>query len=695
MNCSDSFTGIITHLLINHISQCLKPIGLSILFFSLPVVVHTQIQLDYQNFTKKQSLGNSAVFSILEDHLGFIWVGHDNGLDRFGGQHLLNFKNEPLNLQSLNHNWVLGLHEDKVHDIWIGTEVGLNKLDRKTGKIQRIPIYEEEKQVKKIIQDIFEDDAGTIWLNELFRKKMYQLVPASDEESGWKVVPFDLDARLNDEYGELLQYSLMHIDASNLWIYTNLGIVEYDYSSDTVVKLIPHLLGDLPMISEFPKAAYSPKGKLYYFIRNNFFSIDIQSELPEVERLNLPKEKADLPDLNATIWFDEFSKMAIIDSGALLFSLDNGLYTWDIEGEKIQIIKSPKELGKDKFDSAVLSFYLDSKGNHWIGTYNDGLYVGKPLDKTFSLYQNDPLNDLSIPKGSVEFLMEDSKGSIWIETLYNGLHRISWNEDGQLEKKVSIILPDDQNELTGIDETTQIIETSDKHFLIASKANGVIVADSSGRVVKKYLNKGSEAYSFASNSITDLALDKEENVWVSTERYGFFKIDNGSGKVTQFTHDANNANSLSNDQIFCVHVDQQGLVWLGTINGLDCYNPKTGRFQHFKNESNNPYSISNGTVHMLFEERQGNLWIVTSEGLNYFDQEIGRFQHFTHDPNDPSSISESIFGSWYEDQKGNIWIGTNAGLYVFDKKKKGFDHFFQKDGLPSNYINNIIEDDNG
>jgi hypothetical protein len=45
-----------------------------------------------------------------------------------------------------------------------------------------------------------------------------------------------------------------------------------------------------------------------------------------------------------------------------------------------------------------------------------------------------------------------------------------------------------------------------------------------------------------------------------------------------------------------------GQLWIGTFNGLDLLDRKTGKFRHFRREANNPRSLSHDEVHYLYED---------------------------------------------------------------------------------------------
>jgi signal transduction histidine kinase/DNA-binding response OmpR family regulator len=92
------------------------------------------------------------------------------------------------------------------------------------------------------------------------------------------------------------------------------------------------------------------------------------------------------------------------------------------------------------------------------------------------------------------------------------------------------------------------------------------------------------------------------------------------------------------------------------------------------------------------EDKSGVLWVGTGNGLNQFDREKEQFIRHPFDPGNPKNSDISI-SSIHEDWKGRLWVGTMShGLHFFDRKTGSFSSVAKMDGLPSNQINGILED---
>src|SRR6187399_1124080 len=121
------------------------------------------------------SLSGDSVTSILEDHLGNLWIGTFRGLnmlDRKTGK-FVHYNNDVNDPSSLSYNSVAKIFEDKKGELWIGCmksndpeKGGLNRFDRKTGKFTRY--LHDSLNPKSLpdnrIWDIYEDKDGNFWI---------------------------------------------------------------------------------------------------------------------------------------------------------------------------------------------------------------------------------------------------------------------------------------------------------------------------------------------------------------------------------------------------------------------------------------------------------------------------------------------------------------------------------------------------
>lgn len=119
-------------------------------------------RIRFEHLTVADGLPENSVRTMMQDHLGYMWMGTQNGLARYDGTSLIAFEHNPANPRSLKGRLILALHEDKNGDIWIGSE-SLFRFERST---QRFIEYPREKTYRKgettVIGYIHEDKSGNI-----------------------------------------------------------------------------------------------------------------------------------------------------------------------------------------------------------------------------------------------------------------------------------------------------------------------------------------------------------------------------------------------------------------------------------------------------------------------------------------------------------------------------------------------------
>jgi ligand-binding sensor domain-containing protein/two-component sensor histidine kinase len=179
----------------------------------------------------------------------------------------------------------------------------------------------------------------------------------------------------------------------------------------------------------------------------------------------------------------------------------------------------------------------------------------------------------------------------------------------------------------------------------------------------------------------------------------------------QFT----DADGLSQSTIFAMIQEQQGFLWLGTIDGLNRYDGY--EFRVYVNDPSDINSISDNFISALYEDSDGFIWVGTVNGyFNRFDRKTEVFKRYS--TNDFFSTSKKPDTNFYdyplafsrnqinsvtsitEDSAGFLWIGTwGNGIIKFDRKKENGKHIYYDENNPtslsSNRILEIISDTNG
>ncbi|HZB13730.1 MAG TPA: two-component regulator propeller domain-containing protein, partial [Chryseolinea sp.] len=196
----------------------------------------------------------------------------------------------------------------------------------------------------------------------------------------------------------------------------------------------------------------------------------------------------------------------------------------------------------------------------------------------------------------------------------------------------------------------------------------------------------------------------QANVWdIHQDRYGFVWIATEDGLNVydgySFTVYRNNpdSTSISNSNVRCITQDQNGNLWIGTRFGLNLYNRTSNSFSRFLHDKNNIETISNNDVTSVYVDSKNNLWVGTAQGLNLYDAQKKKFQRFLRDPNNPQSLPHNFINAILEDSQHRMWIGTRGGLsQLREGKCENFFHDSRDQStLSSNIITSILDGKDG
>lgn len=185
-------------------------------------------------------------------------------------------------------------------------------------------------------------------------------------------------------------------------------------------------------------------------------------------------------------------------------------------------------------------------------------------------------------------------------------------------------------------------------------------------------------------------------LWIGTQN-GLDRLDPKTGQFTHFRSDPDDPQTLSHDWVLPIYQDREGILWIGTFaGGLNRFDPETQTFTRYQTDPNDPHSLGAEGVMSIYQDREGTLWIGTiGGGLDRLDRDRGIFVHYPNDPNDPGSLSHNMVASIYQDREGTLWVGTLGGLNRFDSSSETFHHYREKDGLANDVVYGIVEDKAG
>ncbi|HEX7070179.1 MAG TPA: two-component regulator propeller domain-containing protein, partial [Rhodothermales bacterium] len=123
-------------------------------------------RLSFEHLTGSDGLSHAHVQAIVQDHLGFMWIGtYGGGLNRYDGYGFVVYEHDPADLTTLPNNNIHTIYEDREGTLWVGTWVGMSRYDRERDLFQNWTATDTSSGVLGAGASGFaEDDEGNLWI---------------------------------------------------------------------------------------------------------------------------------------------------------------------------------------------------------------------------------------------------------------------------------------------------------------------------------------------------------------------------------------------------------------------------------------------------------------------------------------------------------------------------------------------------
>ena len=608
--------------------------------------------INFQSITIDDGLSQSLAEYIYQDSSGYIWIGTNDGLNRYNGNEFKVYKNIKNDDNTISNNMISSLVEDSNRNLWIGTDGGLNKMNLDTGNITRYLVSEEDKKHSNtVVDELLIDSKGRLWVCTINGLNLYD----SKNDTFIKVATDYLENKgLQD---------ITEDDKGNIWVSTRDGLFKYNPENKSVESFY-HDENDENTISE-----------------NNIFSVLysnnelwIGSKTGGLNIMNLDdysiKKYAHDPNNKKSIPSNLIRDILRDKNGDMWLATDKGLALFDVKKETFHTYTN--DTNKYSIvDNNVINLYQDNLGVIWVGTFSG---VSKFLpNKDFHVYRNEPADNNSLSSSSVCGIYEDNEGCVWVGTFNAGVNKISGDDVVRFSNDVNNTNSLSSNrikDITGIDNEIWI--ATDNGLNKYDKLTGNFTV----------YKQTEDENSLVNSEIRALYIDKEGILWIGT-RGGISTFDR-KGTFTSY-NDILEKNGVYEKTISAIHEDNEGEMWFGFGNdgGLVKYNKETKEVKHYLNDENNKNSLSFNNVRSISEDKRGNIWIGTQDGLNKLNKDTEEFTVYLYD----DGLSNNFIYGVLVDNYDNVWVTTNYGVSMYDQNKDKFIRYYEADGLATNEFN--------
>ncbi|MEM6630022.1 MAG: two-component regulator propeller domain-containing protein [Bacteroidota bacterium] len=603
--------------------------------------VHVRAQIDYANISfghLDRALSQNTGYCIVKDHVGFLWIGTQNGLNRYDGLQVKAYKHDARTSQSLPSNTIYNLFEDSDKNLWVVTQKGLACYNRELDyfiPFTHSPLDTNSLPPGALGASIFEDQDQRLWI------LADQLVSYDRETHQFQRYSLPVDTSLND-WERKNGLFIFQDSRANIW-----------YSCYNSLYL------------------FNPKEGVFTRILGREY-------LGQLNRKNL-RMRAMVEDQEGVLW------MAGLDAGLIRLDYRDGTSNIEAYSQNLSLE-----------GHKVTNVFVDKENALWFSSENEGIFILAPDRKTHYFYKHDPASIESISSVSIQSIYQEPTGRIWLGTYSSGLDYV----DVYTQKFKRFNYRSNANSIS-YNNISSFEERKDGHVWIGTDGGGLNLYDPQSKTFQVFQHDPQNPRSISSNAILDLAYDPEGQLWVAhweggisiKGKEGFTRVTTensglSSNNISTILHDAHHRhyigtqgsgmivynsqseqwkyfNSKTNpdfslDLISDICQDQRGNIWIGGINGLIKLTYDIHQEEQFENftYAGEPGALSDPTIEVIYESSKGHLWVGTKNGLNKLNSDGTSFTVFTEAQGLPDNFIEGIL----EDDEGQIWVSTLNGL---------------------------------
>jgi ligand-binding sensor domain-containing protein/putative methionine-R-sulfoxide reductase with GAF domain len=614
-------------------------------FIALHVNAQSRFNYNFRHIGRADGLLHNDVYSIAQDHKGFIWIATANGLQRYDGSSFINFT-EMLKGYTESRNEGAFLYADKKsHQLWVCS----NKLEIIDLDKRKFTVTSHEDFFKPN-QASFTQYTGinnTQWLLGNKALYLYDSILKKYSIFNFSIHPANVMAKDTiNKYTWFTAYTDLYLfDESTKQMYSK----QFNPTNHPLLKAI---------------AEHTPFGGLRYIMIDSRQDIwfttwsekicryDSRSKkLLEYSLLKIKNKEEGRPRHSSAV----LASCMLEDSEHTIWigTENAGLLRYNPAKDNFDYcIASEKNTKGIKYNFDIRTLIEDKEQNIWV-CGDKGINVFNPYRQYFKAIRREEGNNNSLPKNNITSFIQASTGDLFIGTWGGGVS--VYGKNFAFKKSI------DFNDNIDKNRVWSLIQADDKTVWAGCQHGYVIQCDAFTGSTKTI-----QPQELEHQTIRCMEKDKEGNIW--------FGLNNG--KIAKWDKQTNNflpygAPGTGKDSsfVFNIFIDKEQNCWVSTKSGFKQFDLKKRVYiNHWLPDKNNTTALYGKTCNGIEEYNDSILLVGTNfGGLNFFNKRTKTFSHFTRKDGLPSDNIYAI----KKDSGSYIWFTTDNGLYKFsyaDKK---------------------------
>lgn len=638
----------------------------------------------FQRYGVEDGLSQTSAVSMLQDATGYVWIGTQDGLNRFDGYEFRVYRNDPRDPGSVPDNNVPILERASGGGFWVGTLTsGVGRYVPAQDRFVRYMADGRPGSLRtNVVTALREGHDGRLWVagsgGELQwlpkgGSRFESVSPAVTRQVGpiTAIVLLGSDVLLGSQSGLWrmsgdgrqvrrwsdvpgVQVETMELSpqADSVWIGTrNEGLLHLDRDGRRLHQW--RRAEGLPD-DQVRDLQFDDRGQLWIATFDGLARLDGVDAAPRVWRFGA--------GLAGTLASSRIHSL-MLDRDGLLWAGTwlNGVSVYVPSTRSFGEIQVKEEGARGNFSTAVTSVHVDADGTFWLGAVERMGLVHYDLQRgVLAQYTHDPADPHSLPSARITSITRDRRGRLWVATS-NGL--------GRLDGTRFTVFHNDPSDPHSLPHNAL-------RRLHVDRAGTLWVGTFDGKLAalcetcsqfRRYTLMEAGVRTAGGAGVEALFEDSRGNFWAGGLLGGLLRIDRDTGRIERFRADASRPGTISHDTVTAIVQDRRGRLWVGTqgggINRVDFDAAGQPRFTAFGIQD----GLATNAVGGIVEDATGQLWISTTEGISRLDPRTGRIDNYG------ASTGTQLLGYFVGDftavPDGRIAFGGMRGVTVFDPRR--------------------------
>lgn len=615
-----------------------------------------EIDLRLQHLGVEQGLSQSTARALAQDGEGMVWIGTQDGLNRYDGYAFRVFRHDADDPTSLPDNHITTLVTDHRGRLWVGTQSGgLGRYDPDRKRFRNYPVApgRTDGVAANPVTALAAAQDGSLWVAS--GNGNLQRLDAAGERFTSIALPVSAQVR-----------SLLALPDGDLLIGTAQGLLRWNHRQHRAIVWPARAFSDVKLDVQ-ALARQSGNGHLWVgSASQGAFELDAHGgllrQLQFGEGLAADDIRALLADTRGRVWIGSY----------------NGLSRVDAEGAAPRRWVGNENRSDGLVSGRVHALLQDRDGLIWIGTWLGGAHVYLPSSDAFREFRGEQVDPKGLPGSGVRSVLADPDGNLWLGILGGGglvhfspehgvLQRYHINGQGDFK------LPSDRVQALAID---------------ASGGMWVGFMD----VGLAYRRPGASRFALlspppngndisSSRNVLTLLVDRSDTLWVGYEDRGLEALCRGCASFRHYTYDDSRRDGLPGQTIGVVFEDRAGQLWVGARpGGLSILDRASGRFTPLSDLVTAPAADLPRAITTITQSRRGELWVGTQgAGLARLSP-IGNGRYRLQTYTRKQGLAAEAIGRIVEDVRGGIWASTTLGISRLDPDTGFIQNFSARSG---------------